>query len=209
MPKTVPNYANSYIYKLCCRDVTIEHIYIGSTTNMTKRRCQHKSHCNNPNNSRYKTLVYRCIRNNGNWDNWDMVMIEKCNVKSKQELHARERYYIELLKSTLNTIIPTRTEAEYYIDNKEHCKQHKAQYRKDNKEYYKQYRVQYYKDNKEQIQQSKEQYYKDNKEHIKQYRSTKHMCDCGIPYTQTSRARHKKSNRHIEYMSNPFINMNL
>ena len=63
MPKTIPDYENSYIYKLCCRDATIEHIYIGSTTNMTKRKCHHKHICNNPNRKEYNYNVYRHIRN--------------------------------------------------------------------------------------------------------------------------------------------------
>ena len=38
----MPDYSKCCIYKLCCKDATVESIYIGSTTNPTKRKCDHK-----------------------------------------------------------------------------------------------------------------------------------------------------------------------
>ena len=43
------NYNKSMIYKICCNDLKIKEIYIGSTTNFTKRKQTHKSYCNNIN----------------------------------------------------------------------------------------------------------------------------------------------------------------
>ena len=36
------NYENSVIYKLCCTDPTVQDVYVGSTTNVRKRKNQHK-----------------------------------------------------------------------------------------------------------------------------------------------------------------------
>ena len=45
MPKLSIDYSNSIIYKLCCRDVNVKEIYVGSTTNFRARKNQHKSCC--------------------------------------------------------------------------------------------------------------------------------------------------------------------
>ena len=34
----MPDYSKCFIYKLCCRDASIEEIYIGSTCNLTRRK---------------------------------------------------------------------------------------------------------------------------------------------------------------------------
>ena len=54
----MPNYANSIIYKLCCKDILITDIYVGSTTNIVKRRHNHKSYCNNPSFEDYYLVIF-------------------------------------------------------------------------------------------------------------------------------------------------------
>ena len=89
------DYSKSLIYKLCCKDPLIEDIYIGSTTNMKVRKGQHKTHCNNKNDKRYNQNKYQFIRENGGFDNWDMIMIEEYSCNSKRELEKRERYWVD------------------------------------------------------------------------------------------------------------------
>jgi hypothetical protein len=131
----MPDYTKSIIYKLCCKDTTIEDIYIGSTTNFYDRKAQHKR------TLRYtdkQIPAYIFIRDNGGWDNWDMIMIREVNCNSKLELHKEERKTIEELKPTLNHNIPGRTKKEYREDPEK-----KAHYKKwinDNKEILKQKR---------------------------------------------------------------------
>jgi hypothetical protein len=119
-----------YIYKLCCKDLTITDIYIGSTRNFTRRKARHKSCCNNENIKEYNSNVYQFIRANNGWNNWDMVLVEKGEFEETIDLHKRERYWIETLGANLNTSIPTRTQKElyqiqkedkkkYYLDNRE------------------------------------------------------------------------------------------
>ena len=100
------NYSQSIIYKICCRNTDIKEIYIGSTTNFRLRKCHHKSDCNNIKNKSYNYRVYKFIRENGGWDNFDMVQIEQYNATDKHSLHARERHWIEELKANLNGHIP-------------------------------------------------------------------------------------------------------
>ena len=47
MPLTPIKYENGLIYKIVCNDPNITDCYIGSTTNIVKRRQSHKSACNN------------------------------------------------------------------------------------------------------------------------------------------------------------------
>ena len=65
---------------------------------------------------------------------FDMIQIEEFKHDTKQELHTRERYWIEELKATLNKVIPTRTDKEWQIDNREVLKIKKAEYQQNNKE---------------------------------------------------------------------------
>ncbi len=128
------NYENGCVYKLCCRNVDVKEIYIGSTCSFKARKCQHKGCCNNENNRDYNLYVYQFIRDNGGFINFDMIEIEKYKATDKKDLEKRERHYIETLGSVLNKIIPTRTDKEYYIDNKEGIKEKNKEYYQENTE---------------------------------------------------------------------------
>ena len=153
------NYNNSVIYKICCNDVAITDIYVGSTTSFQKRKSQHKCACNNENNRNHKYYVYDFIRGRDGWDNWSMIVEEDFPCDSKNQLHTRERYHVENLHATLNKYIPTRTHQEWYEDNAEHIKEYQKDYYKDNTEHIKQYKQK----NAEHF----KQYRKENAEHIK------------------------------------------
>ena len=43
----MPDYNNTIIYRIVCKDANITDCYVGHTTNMVKRRQQHKHTCNN------------------------------------------------------------------------------------------------------------------------------------------------------------------
>ena len=133
MPRTNIDYSNTIIYKLCCKDITITEIYIGHTTDMRKRKNRHKSNCNNETNKHHNLNVYKFIRDNGNWDNWDMIEIERFEAIDGYDAKKRERYWIEELKASLNSCIPTRTYKEYRENNKEKIAEYKKLYRKNNK----------------------------------------------------------------------------
>ena len=83
MPKKVMDYSNTHFYKIVCKDVNIKDCYVGHTTNFTKRKHQHKTRCCNENNPKHHYQVYECIRENGHWENWDMVLIDKLDCESR------------------------------------------------------------------------------------------------------------------------------
>ncbi len=106
-------YENAVIYKICCKDTKINDFYIGSTCGFLYRKRNHKSDCSNENRKNYNIYLYKFIRDNGGWDNWDMIQIKKVKCDSKRELELYERKEIELLKPTLNINLPCRTKGEY------------------------------------------------------------------------------------------------
>ena len=77
MPKKPIDYNNTIIYKIVCNNLDIKDVYVGHTTDFTKRKHQHKHICNNVNSKSHNFKVYNSIRENGGWDNWSMIEIEK------------------------------------------------------------------------------------------------------------------------------------
>jgi len=169
------NYGNGLIYKLCCNDTNIKEEYVGSTTDFTERKRCHKKNCNNPNSKEYNYNVYQFIRENGGFENWSMVLVEKYPCNDILELKSRERHFIELLETRLNSQIPMRTDKEYrdankdksknyYEENKESIKERKKQHRINNLDKYKERDKQYRLNNPEKIKEYSKNYYEENKE---------------------------------------------
>ena len=96
------NYQNSVVYKIVCNDASIHDMYIGSTSNFTKRKYAHKNNCNNPNGVNHNLKVYTCIRGLGGWSNWSMIPILQYPCESKMALNIKEREIMESHNATLN-----------------------------------------------------------------------------------------------------------
>jgi hypothetical protein len=186
------NYSKLLIYKIVCNDLNIKEVYVGSTVNFTRRKCNHKNCCNDVNNLSYNQSKYQFIRANGGWENWSMYEIEKYPCNDKHEGNARERYWIENLNATLNKNIPTRTDKEYREDNREKAKE----YREDNKDKIKQYNV----NNKDIIIEYKKEWYEINKKVILEKAKNKFTCECGSNIVLCAKQRHIRSNKHIKYI---------
>ena len=187
------NYNKSIVYKLCCKDPDITDIYIGSTTDFTKRKWSHKSKC-----KLSDINVYKFIREHGNWNNWDMVQVEAYKAENKRDLESRERHWIETLKSSLNKNIPSQTRTEYLVKYNEINKETIAKYKTDwyqiNKEQITKYSSEYRKNNKTLINEKSSIRYQKNKEKINE----KVVCECGFEGSKTHLNRHKKSKKHLK-----------
>ena len=169
------DYSKGLIYKLCCKDPTIEDIYIGSTTNFRNRKYTHKSMCNNSYYLDYNNKVYKFIRENGGFENWDMILIQYYSCSRKKQLEAKEREYIETLKPTLNTNIPTRTKKEYNEDNKIN-------------------RLEWVNNNNDKIKNNQKKYRDNNKDKIKEKRKIKIECIyCKNIVAKDTLKRHQQS----------------
>ncbi len=216
MPKLPTDYSKTIIYKIIKNDdFNNENIYVGSTTDFIRRKYRHKWNCNNENSKIHNLKVYKTIRENGGWSEWSMIEIEKYPCNDKREAETRERYWYEFYNAKLNmvSIIDTPQEAEYkkkvrgkqyHIDNADKISAKKKQYHIENADKMKQYRIdnadkikQYYIDNADKM----KQYRIDNADKIKQQKNKKIKCECGIYCNNSSLALHRKSQKHINFIS--------
>jgi hypothetical protein len=214
MPRKAINYSTTIIYKIVCKDLEVTEVYVGHTTDFKTRKSTHKSHCNNENDKCYNFKVYKYIRENGGWENFDMIEIEKFSeCKDSNEATARERYWIEKLNAKLNSIFPQRPKSEfskiYREINKEEIHKKDKIYRENNKEKIRNKNKKYREDNKEIQKEQSKKWYEDNKEEIKKRHTQHHINKINTPYTcscswignEISKFWHlKNSIQHKEYL---------
>jgi len=162
MHKISIDYSNCSIYK-------IEHIenesliYVGHTTNFKQRKSNHKSNYNNNEKKRLCNIkLYQMIRDNGGWEMFKMIEIEKYKCNDRREADKRENEVMKELKSSMNMNKSFCTEDDvlerkkrYYYENKDKAKQYYEHYYEENKDKIKQY----YEYNKYKILKNKKEYY--------------------------------------------------
>ena len=203
MPRKQIDYSKTHFYKIVCNDTDIKDMYIGHTTEFTKRKHQHKIRCCNPNNPKHHYKVYNFIRDNGHWDNWDMILIDTLNCESKLDALKKEREFYEELKPSLNMFKPMRTKEEIIEYQKEHYQKnieaisirHKT-YRDEHAEQFRQDR----KDNPEKYRErDRQNYLKRPPEYFEKLKE-KVECCCGGTYTMSNRAGHFKTKKHQQHL---------
>jgi len=197
-----------------------ENVYVGSAVDFRKRKWEHKTRCNNPNSKGYNYKIYKYIRENGGWDEWIMIIIEKYPCNNKDELVKREDEIMCKIKSNLNDRRAKRSKKEWRIDNldkikknyennKEKILEQKKEYRENNRDKIKERDKKWYENNKEKrLEQSKKnyennkdkkleqkkEYYELNKQKIQERISEKIKCDiCGCEISKGYLSKHKKT----------------
>ena len=106
---------NSIIYKIICKDINITNTYVGLTINFKQRKFSHENNCINLK----KGKLYDFIRDNGGWNNWQMIVVENYSCLTRKEAGLREKYWYEKLNANLNKNYPSRNYDEYYEANRE------------------------------------------------------------------------------------------
>jgi hypothetical protein len=112
------DYSTSVIYTITCKDPKIHDLYLGSTSNFYIRHRVHISNCKNPNNPCYNYKVYKFIRENGGFDNFQFNIIDEVNCNNREELLEIERKYFERLQPNLNKATPS---GGFYTKDKIEC----------------------------------------------------------------------------------------
>tara|TARA_R110000796_G_scaffold88709_2_gene191480 strand:+ start:1692 stop:2423 length:732 start_codon:yes stop_codon:yes gene_type:complete len=188
--------------------------YVGSTKNFKRRRSQHKHSCNNDNNKHHNLHVYKFIRANGGWDDWEMVKLFHVTVKDRKELDKIERQSVEDWGATLNSNVPSQTRKQYYQanavaikikhkayyeTNREKIKVKKKLYREKNKdcckEYLKQYHKQYHEKHKDRIRAQKKVYVETNRAIIKEKQKAYHEKNREVIIAKHKVYREKNKNK--------------
>lgn len=153
------------VYKIY--DNTNGNVYYGSTRQALSKRLQshktkYKQHLNDP--ERHKGMtVFQILKN----DNYTISLVEEFTCQNREQLHARERHFIENF-NCVNKHIPLRTKKEYYVDNFEKIAEYKREYYNANREAVLAYK--------------KEQFICDV---------------CGHTYQRTHKKRHERSKVHM------------
>jgi hypothetical protein len=164
------NYENGKIYKI--ESHVGDKVYIGSTTKeyLSQRMDTHrKDYKKWKNNKRGLTTSFNLFEEYG-LENCKIILLESYPCSSKDELIARESYYIKTI-DCVNKVIPDRTKQEYYKDNKEkHNEQTKLWYL-NNIDTHKMLSKKWYEANKEKIKEK----YEANKELIKAKRRERYQ----------------------------------
>jgi hypothetical protein len=191
MPKTTTNYDNNHCYKIVCKDITIPDIYVGHTSSFTKRKHQHKKACTDTCHKEHNLFVYKFIRENGGWGNFDMILRNTHECENKREAEKVERTYIEDLRAALNKVLPRVQDT---------TKEYKTQWWQDNLERMREMKRYSYKYNKETIIAKCKDYYVNNKEKCQAWKNSQVECLCGSTYTKANRAIHDKSTNHQQYL---------
>ena len=201
MPRQPINYDNTCFYKIVCKNVDIHDIYVGHTTDFTTRKTRHKNICMNPNFKGHNSRVYSFIRDNGGWDNFDMILIERTKCEDILDAKRKERKYIEDMQATLNSNLPNRTQKEWTADNIDKITEYKHNWHVENKEHVSQNHKTDYINQRERIIEKAKKYYEENTDKCKEWKSGIVKCECGLTYTNSNKARHFKSKSHLENLT--------
>lgn len=178
------DYKNGKIYKIVS-DLT-DKIYIGSTTQpLSKRLCAHKSKCKKYLKGKQHLVTSFDIIKFGDAQ---IFLIENYPCNDKNELHARERFHIEQNKDiVVNKCIPSRTQKEYYRENRQKKLEYAKGYHENNLTKDNEYRKNYYEENKAKLIQ---QVMNNPNRYIK------HHCECGGTYMAKHKSQHFKTTQH-------------
>jgi len=113
----MPDYAKTIIYKL----INYDHpdlVYVGSTTNFTKRKQGHKERCSNEKSKKHNLKLYVSIREYGGWENWSMIKICDYPCENRRQAEQEEDKFMLELKANMNMVRAFRTKQQYREDNK-------------------------------------------------------------------------------------------
>ena len=107
----MPDWTNTVIYKIRCKDETISNMFIGYTTNLKKRRyaitAEYKSECKRSGHLLTPDMtspyyVYQFIRHNGGIDNWTVEEVCKTPCETEDNAQKIKTRYISILGGNLN-----------------------------------------------------------------------------------------------------------
>jgi hypothetical protein len=197
MPKIEIDYSKTIMYKLRHNtDINDIEVYVGHTTNFSKRKTQHKIDCYCISRITYNEKKYQTIRSKGGWEEWEMLPIELYPCSCKIEAEIREEYWRSHYNSQLNMKKAHQTKEE----EEEYNKNYHKKYREDNKEEIQQYKKEYRKVNIEKIHKRDKKYTDTHKEEILAQKKEKLTCECGCILARGNISEHRKTKKHFDLM---------
>lgn len=175
----LPNYS---MYKICPKNKDLNYCYIGHTTNIIDRMKHHKMQATSEVANKIHFKLYQAIKQNGGWNEWEMIELDKINQKTKLQARIREQELIIEHKANLNTLNAYITEEErattkkaitekYREENKELIRAQEKKYKEEHKEIIAEQMKKYREENKEKIREKNKEYKEKNMEKFKEWDS--------------------------------------
>lgn len=227
------NYVDGKIYKIISANTDL--IYYGSTAKKTlaQRMTQHRSDYQKYLTGKRNFSSAYSIMEQGDYQ---IILVETYPCLNRDELHAREQYWIEqtpcvnikkAICSAEERVIDRKVATKKYRDNnREKIKKINRDYKENNKEKVKEY----FTKNKERLYKINKEYYHENKESInekiKKYRQenldivrekdnlryhknrkAKVQCGCGSVVSKHSLCYHKKSIKHQVWEKEEYVDI--
>ena len=177
------NYQDGKIYQIV--DLETDECYIGCTCEPTlaRRLAKHVGNFKGYKNNKDNFMTsFKILENN----NYDIQLIENFPCDSRDELHAREGYWIRKT-DCVNRNISGRTHKEWIIDNKDKIRERQKKYNRINKQH---------------ISEKSKTYRENNVEQIRKRKSEVVDCECGSSVRKNDLSRHKKSIKHKNFINN-------
>ena len=168
------------MYKIYPKNTELNYCYIGHTNDFNSRKNQHRIVCTNEEHNKLHFKIYQTIRENGGWDEWEMIEIDKIKGKTKLEARIREQELIQEHNANLNSLSAYITEEEraaakkaitekYRQENKELLKEQTKKYKEEHKEIISEQMKKYRAENKEKIKEKTKEYKENNKEKFEEW----------------------------------------
>ena len=193
----MPDYSKGKIYKIECNETG--EVYYGSTVQaLCDRMSGHRTH--------YRRWIEGKVNKCQSYDiiergNYSYSLVEDCPCERKEQLIAREKFYIKN-NECVNKCIPGRTREEIL----EYDKKRSNEFRKNNPEKRKEVLRNYYVRNKDKINEKGKKYreakndtYVATRERHAQKDTSKVICPCCITEMKFCawRKTHQKSKQHL------------
>ena len=219
------NYQNGKIYRIVCNATGKQ--YIGSTCSpISARLAQHRKSYRKYTQQKFHYITSFEILKEGNYE---IILLENCEVENKEQLHKRERHFIETMEC-VNRQIPTRTHKEYRETHRDELREkhkvyermHRDEIRKREKEYREkhseeksQYNKSYHETHRDELNKNSRIYYASHREEIskqsKVYRednidkiharnNQKFNCECGGTFTCVNKLKHQRTAKHQHFI---------
>jgi hypothetical protein len=184
------DYSKGKIYRLTC-NITGKDYYGSTIQNLSNRRakhtCQYKRWMEGKSNY---TTSFEIIRNG----NYNIIWVEDYPCQNKEQLEARERYYIEN-NECVNKVIPNRSRKEYREINKDKINEKKKVFREKNKDKILSKNKEYYEKNKDDILHKQKAYYNKNIESVKERHKTYRLHNKAKIYEKNKEYRQKNKEK--------------
>lgn len=211
------NYQDGKIYKIICKSTG--RIYIGSTCQkyLSSRLQGHLQRYRNYERDDHFVSSFPVLENN----DWEIALIENYPCDTKEELHARERYWKDNSPNSVNIRNPIRTKDDDRIYANKYRSEHLDLVAKNKKKHYEKnkdnillkqkqnyeknreevlLRCKIYRDNhQDQKRQTDKAYREKNREKIRQVDNEKNECPCGGRYSRTNKIKHMRTTKHQEW----------